>query len=177
MSKYTKTLLALVGATVMLSALVAGASANRLSSTSRNIRATWASMEFIEPLNSTVRCPVTLEGSLHSGIITKTPGALIGHISRGTVATSSCSGGTASILQANLPWHVRYSGFAGTLPNITVMRTTVIGASFRVAGPFGTCLFTSSAAQPTTGDFNRAVVGGALTSVNVGGEITSNEGC
>jgi len=177
MSKYARTLLALVGATIVLSALVSGASAGRLSTSSRNIRATWSSLEFIEPLGTTVRCPLTLEGSLHSSTIAKVLGALIGHISRGTINDAVCSGGRFTILQASLPWHVRYNGFVGTLPNITALKTSVIGMSYRSATPAGICLFTSTAAQPLQLDFSRSTVTRALTAATVGGPMTSNEGC
>ena len=56
--------------------------------------------------------------------------------------------------------------------------SNIIGASFRVLSAAGaSCLFTTSATSPASGRFNRNTVGGALTSVDVGGTITSNEGC
>jgi hypothetical protein len=177
MSKYTKTLLALVGATVMLGALVGSASAGRLSTTSRNIRATWSGMRFVEPaFGASVICPVTLEGSLHSAVIAKVDQALIGHISRATLNNGSCSGGRATILQASLPWHVHYNGFTGTLPNITALRTLIDGAAFRVDGAF-TCLFLTEHGRPAIGTFNRNTGTRALSNVDVSGEITSVEGC
>ena len=177
MSKYARTLLALVAATVLLSALVSSASAGRLSTTSRNVRATWASMEFIEPLGTTVRCPVTLEGSFHSATMAKVVDALVGHISRATLNNAVCSGGTGTILQASLPWHIRYVGFMGTLPNITALRTVAIGMGFRAAGSFGNCLFLTTTLQPSTGQLNRNATTRSLTSVTAGGTITSSENC
>jgi len=177
MLKHSRLLLVVIGAAVTLGALVGTASANRLSTTNRNIRATWAQMVFEGAFEQTVVCPVTLEGSLHSNVIAKTAGALVGFISRGTVNSNNCTGGNATILQASLPWHVRYASFAGTLPNITSITTNIIGAQFRVLSSAGaSCLFTTSTTQPASGTFNRAA-GGALTSVDVAGRITSNEGC
>jgi hypothetical protein len=178
MAKYARTLLAVVGATVMLSALVSSASAGRLSTTSRNVRATWSSMEFVEPVfGASVRCPVTLEGSFHSATMAKVVEALVGFISRGTINNSLCAGGRGTILQASLPWHIRYVGFQGTLPNITVLRTVALGMGFRVDGAFGSCLFLTTVLQPSTGSLNRSVVTRSLTSVDAGGEITSSEAC
>jgi hypothetical protein len=178
MCRHAKTLLAVVGATVMLTALVSSASAGRLSTTSKNTRATWASLELIEPVfGSTVRCPITVEGSFHSATMGKVAGALVGHISRSTINTTGCSGGRATILQASLPWHIRYSGFTGTLPNITALRTDAIGVQIRIEGAFGSCLFTSSVTQPIIGTLNRSVATRSLTSVTTGGGIVSNEAC
>jgi hypothetical protein len=175
MSKYTRTLLALIGATVLLSALTSAASANRLSITNQNIRSTWTNMEFLEPLGQRVICSVTLEGSMHSATISKVAGALIGYITRGTL-TNPCVGGNATILQATLPWHVRYLSFEGVLPNITRFVVNVIGSQFRVRGNFGTCLFTSTTTQPTVGTFPVGA-GGLLRESNVSGTITSGEAC
>lgn|SRR5829696_3083775 len=176
MRKYVKTLQALVATTIVLSALVGTASANRRSTSSRNIRATWTALEFIDAFGTTVRCPLTLEGSLHSAVITKTLGALIGHITRGTINSAGCAAGGFTILQANLPWHVRYNGFQGTLPNITAVRTTVINMAFRLQSPSGTCLFLTTATQPLSMQLNRAA-GGGLTSAVLSGTITSSEAC
>ena len=172
MSKYARLLLTLIGATVMLGALVGTASANRLSTSNRNIRATWARMTFSGGFGDVV-CPVTLEGSLHSAVMTKVLHALIGHISRGTVASGSCTSGRATILQASLPWHVTYEGFIGALPNITALRTLVIGAGFQIQEPtFGvTCLARTEVGRPAYGTYNRNTATGALTSVDVSGTI------
>ena len=176
MSKCTRTLLALASAAIMLSALASAASANHLSTSTRTARATWTAMEFIEPFGQTVRCPVTLEGTLHSATISKTPELLVGFITRATVGTNSCSGGSATVLQETLPWHLRYAGFTGTLPNMTAVIINTIGSAFRVRGPFGTCLFTSTTTQPTRGTYSLNT-SHAVTGVAVSGTITSNEGC
>jgi hypothetical protein len=76
----------------------------------------------------------------------------------------------------NLPWHVKYQSSKGTLPNITSLHILVTGVSFRIHGPFGACLFPTTDAQHAGGIFNREVAG-TLTSIAIGGSITSNEAC
>lgn len=166
--KLCKLLLAVVGATVLLGALVSTASANHLSSSTQTFRGTWARAEFIGGFG-TVSCSLTLEGSLHSRTISKTAGLLMGAVTRASVGP--CSAGSATILQASLPWHVRYASFAGTLPTISSITTNVIGSAFQIREPtFGiTCLSTSTAESPSTGTYN--LNSGSVTSVTLGGSI------
>ena len=166
--KLCKLLLAVVGATVLLGALVSTASANHLSSSTQSFRATWTSSEFIGGFG-TVHCSLTLEGSLHSRTINKTVGSLIGFVTRASVGP--CPSGSATILQATLPWHVQYAGFEGTLPRISSIRTNVIGSAFQIREPsFGiTCLSTSTASSPSTGTYT--LTSGSVTSVTLGGSI------
>lgn len=178
MLKYPKTLLALVGTAIVLGALVGSASAGRLSTSTRNIRVTWPSVEFIEPVfGYTNRCPITFEGSLHSATVAKSIGALIGHMSRATVNNNACSAVRATILQASLPWHVHYGGFLGSLPSISSVIMRVIAFEFRADGWWGDCLFTTTEAQAATLNYNRTTATGAVASVTMGGSITSSEGC
>ena len=174
MSKHLRFALAVVASTILVAAVVGTASANRLSISTRNIRAVWPRMTFSGPF-ATINCPVTLEGSLHSATIVKRAEALIGFITRAAVTTAACEGsGTATILQTSLPWHVLYTGFQTSLPNITAINTRIIGAAFEVT--VGPCLFVSSTTQPATGAFNREA-GGVITGVTAGGEITSTTDC
>ncbi len=179
MRNRSKLLLAALGAAVLLAAAVGTASAARLQVSGQSITAVWRAMTFRAPaVGVSVSCPVTLEGTLHSRTIIKTPGSLIGYIARATVGEASCTGGRARTLTARLPWHVQYSSFSGTLPNITSVNTNVIGAEFliqaRVLGTEVSCLYTTSAAEPATGRFE--LTAGTLTSVTVGGEIRSASG-
>jgi hypothetical protein len=171
-----RTLLALAGATVLLAALTSIASAGRLSTSSQQLRATFVSLEF-EGAFGVIRCQVTIEGSFHSRTTTKTIGSLVGYITRAVLGP--CSAGTATILTETLPWHVRYSGFEGTLPEISNLRAHVVGASLRVREPGGgvTCLARSTAAEPGTATFNRDTVTGALTTARVGGIATTGAEC
>ncbi|HKG04736.1 MAG TPA: hypothetical protein VKB03_16305 [Conexibacter sp.] len=177
MMKQSKVWLALLGATVALGALVGTASARNLSISNQSIRATWAAMEFSNPSAGVlVRCPVTLEGSLHSRTIAKVVNSLIGYITRAAVAEGSCVGGRARVRTETLPWHVTYQGFSGTLPNILTIRTTVARPAFDVTATFFgfpiTCTFRTS---NVNGIFNREA-GGALTNVQVEGRELAGEG-
>src|SRR5436853_5582788 len=109
-------LTALVAA-LLLSAAVTTASARTLSASTQNIRVTWRSLEFVSPV-VTVRCQITLEGSFHSRTIAKIERSLIGHVTRVTVKTESCTNGQPTAETSSLPWHITYEGFRGTLPRI-----------------------------------------------------------
>jgi hypothetical protein len=115
---YRKTLLALLAATVMLTAFSSVASAGRLSVSSNLFRVTWRSLEFESAALGTVRCPITLEGSYHARTMAKVNGALVGYITRAGIGTAGCTGGRATALAETLPWHIRYRSFVGTLPRI-----------------------------------------------------------
>lgn len=171
--KLSKLLLAVVGATVLLGALVSSASAGRLSSSENRLTATWARMNFSGGLG-TVECEVVLAGTLHSRSIVKTIGTLIGFITAANV--SRCSRGGATVLRETLPWRMHYNGFGGSLPNISSIATTVLGSAFRIREPtFGiTCLALTEAEEPATGLYN--ISGGAVVSATVGGEIETSCG-
>lgn len=153
---------------LVLFALTGTSGANTLQLTETTFRTAYRSLEFTAA-GSTVRCPVTLEGSFHSASISKTGGALLGHVTR--VSTGTCTGGTVTALTGTLPWHVQYSSFAGTLPNITSVRLQAIGASFQVH-PTGllTCLARSEASHAVTLGYERTTQG-EITGVRAGGTI------
>ncbi len=172
--KYVKCLLAMALAAVALGALVGTASANRLSFSSSTLRGTWASTEFAGGFG-TVRCSMTIEGSLHSRSIVKTAGALIGYITRASIGP--CATGSATVLTATLPWHIRYSSFSGTLPNISRITANVIGMGLQIREPtLGiTCLATSTAAEPVIIIIVREA-GGIIVIIVWGGEIETSCG-
>jgi hypothetical protein len=150
-----KLLLAALTATALF-AVAVSASANRfeISNFERGFRVVFSSLELSSTAGSEiVRCPVTIEGTWHQRTLLKTSGRLIGFITRAAIGVTEppCSGGVARVLSESLPWHVRYESFTGTLPNITSLKTQIIGAAFqtRVTGGLGiTCLALSSAAHP-----------------------------
>jgi hypothetical protein len=110
---------------------ISTASANRFSVSNKNFRVVWTGLQFTgEAGEGLVTCPVTLEGSFHSATIRKVEGALIGHVSRASVTSTSCSGGSATINQASLPWHVTYVGFIGRLPRIEIQILLLKGVNF-----------------------------------------------
>jgi len=178
MSRFSKMVVALVGAIAVMSVVVGSASARTFSSSSQTLRAVWREMTFTASTGARVVCPVSLEGSLHSRTIAKVRYGLIGYITRADLG-AGCTGGTATILRETLPWHVKYDSFAGELPRITAIRVLIINASFRVRLNEGfNCLFRTTDAEHALGTLNRNTTTGELTSAEVGpSEITSTEGC
>jgi hypothetical protein len=173
--KIRKLLLATAGATVLLGALASSASAGRLEISTQAIRSQWRSLQFNAPFG-TFTCQVTLEGTLHSRSMVKTIGSLIGYITRARFGP--CTTGSATILTETLPWHVRYSGFTGILPEINSLIVHVIGYAFRIREPGGlTCLARSTAAQPAVGTFHRDTVTHLLTEVGISGRIRVGAEC
>jgi hypothetical protein len=174
--KLSKLLLAVVGATVLLGAFVSSASAGRLSQSSETLRATWTRMNFSGSPFGTVECEVVLEGRLHTRTMNKVNLSLMGYLTAANV--TRCARGSATVLRETLPWHVRYSSFVGALPNITAIRTLVVGSSFTIREPaFGaTCLARATPEEPSTGTYNRETGTGLLVSASVGGEIRCRGG-
>jgi hypothetical protein len=170
--RLSKLLLATIGATVLLGALVGSASARSFSSTSQTLRSTFSRVRFSGVFGS-ITCHVTLEGSLHTRTIAKVAGTLIGYITAANLG--ECAEGSATILRETLPWHVRYLSFTGTLPAITSLSINVIGASFRVREPLATCLARSTPESPSVGTFNREA-GGALLTAEISGTIPTSCG-
>jgi len=168
-------ILVMIGATVLLCALVSSASARNFETTSQTLRAQFRELRFSFPFGSPA-CQVTVEGSFHARTIQKVVGTLSGFITRADLGI--CSGGTVTILRETLPWHIRYSAFTGTLPNITSVRASVIGASLRVRETSGMiiCLARTTATEPGIVTFNREV-GGAVTNVELGGRIRVGAEC
>lgn len=156
MRNHSKLILSALTAALILAAVVTTASASRLSISNRNFRVVWNPLQFSEAEGGTeTRCPVTLEGTFHSNVIVKAAGALVGYVTRGIVAEGSCTNAsTARILQASLPWHVRYRSFRGTLPRIERIRLELVGAAFLLNVFFGSaqCLYQSTSASPAAGE-------------------------
>jgi hypothetical protein len=163
--KLSKLLLAVVGATVLLGALVSSASARNFSNSSQTNRASWTRMDFSGGFG-TIECEVVLSGSFHSRTSTKTVGSLIGYITAANV--TRCARGGATINRESLPWHRRYRGFTGTLPNRTGVTETVTGAEWRLREPFGISCTVLAAESSTIGTYAIGA-GGVVTSAAVSG--------
>jgi hypothetical protein len=163
--KLSKLLLAVVGATVLLGALVVSASAGRLEDSSVNNRVVWSRVIFRGGIGNS-ECEARVEGRFHTRSITKTAGSLVGYITAATIIRCARGGGTVN--QASLPWHRRYRAFSGTLPRIATVEETITGAEWRVREPtFGiTC--TVRAAESST-IFTAVLSSGTVTSVSVSG--------
>jgi len=175
--RFGKTLLAVVGAAVVLSALVGSASAGRLSLSSGTWRVTFASLtlRYLEEINAAT-CAITLEGSFHARSIVKRANTLFGYVTR--AATGSCSLGSATLLTETLPWHVRYQSFAGTLPNITSMGIDIVGLAIRTRGINGTiCLTITMTTEPLRLRLTRETVTRALLEAEAEGEVHAEVGC
>jgi len=112
-------------------------------------------MEFVAESflgRETLRCPVTMEGSFHSATAQKVRNALIGNVTRATAFSARCTGGTTTVLQATLPWHVTFESFEGRLPNISALLFLLIGVSFQTTNSSGTrCLARSEPNHNLTG--------------------------
>lgn len=170
-------LLAVVGGAVLLGALVGPASARSLSSSSQTFRMMFSRLEWENGFVRT-RCPVTLEGSFHSRIIAKVSGTLIGLIT--AVPRGTCTLNTMTVLTETLPWHVRYTSFAASLPAIVQVTLNVIG--FSIQGREGitgvVCLSNPSTPErPVRLILGRETVGGALREPVIEGEVLSEDRC
>jgi len=171
--KMCKLLLAAVGATVLFGSLVSAAAARNFEISQQRLRATFREVEF-EGGFAITRCEAILEGTLHSRTMPKVIGSLIGYITRATLGP--CVNGTAMIQGERLPWHIRYSGFQGTLPDINSFITHVIGVGVRIREAGGIeCLILSTAAEPVIGTYHRDA--SSHLTVGLGGRIRTGAEC
>lgn len=173
--KIIRTLLALLGATILLGALAGAASARNFSISSQLLRGTWRSVEYVIP-GATARCQLTLEGSFHSRTAPKVIGSLVGYIT--SAILGPCASGVATILRETLPWHSRYSGFEGTLPNISsiIGHAANVSARIREAGGI-TCLYRSTASEPAIISLHRSTVTQEITEAGLTGRIRTGIEC
>jgi hypothetical protein len=152
----------------MMAAAVGTASATRLSTSSQGIRAAWTNVEFIAS-GINVRCPVTIEGTLHSSTISKVSGILLGYVTRAIFGEASCANGRARTLPESLPWHIQYLGFnaAAGLPEIEKVNVAVLGGTWlalvNILGSNVSCLYRTTAAEPATVSLNRVLATRALS--------------
>jgi hypothetical protein len=141
-----KMLFAALSAAALLGTMAGSATARNFSVLEASSTATFPRVEFAGGFG-TVRCNLTLGARLHSRTFAKVLESLAGLITAATVG--GCEAGSATILRETLPWHMRYNGFSGTLPEISSIATNVIGFSFRIREPFGVeFLGTSTASNP-----------------------------
>ncbi len=167
-----KVLLAVTAAVVLLGALVGTASARNLSISSQFMRALFRAVTF-EGAFGRIVCEIQIEGSFHNRTVVKRVGSLVGYVT--AVQLLSCATGTATVLRETLPWHVRYLGFIGTLPNITSITAAIIGGSLQVREPFLTCLARGTEARPAIAQLNRDVATRVISSAQIAGSIPT--GC
>lgn len=169
MTKTGKFVAVALVASVTMAFAVSNASAARLSiNRNADFEIIWTGLRFIAPIGDTVVCSVTLLGHFHSLTITKTAESLIGFIDHARLG--ACTGGTATILVATLPWHVQYESFRGRLPTITQVVVKLVNASFQINNDTETCLMATTAAEPAIGTTN-IEAGGAATLLGASGSI------
>jgi hypothetical protein len=144
-----------IGVAVLLGVLVASAPARIFTLSNNFFRAQYSTVTF-SGLFGNFSCPMTLEGSLHARTLAKVANTLVGYIT--AAALGACLEGTGTILRETLPWHMRYGGFSGALPNINNIRANVTGASVRIRESAGiTCLERSVVTSPITITFGRSI--------------------
>ena len=153
MTPKTTRILTGLTATLILALAIANASANRLSITSSRLwRVTWTSLKLRNNINSnTMLCPLTLEGSFHHATIVKTLNSLVGYVKRATTNSAACTGGHWTVPQESLPWHIRYRGYSGRLPNITLIILGIVGVRWEIETAGLTCIATTTASSPFLG--------------------------
>jgi len=178
MRTIVKPVLVALTAAALLASVVGAASARNFSFTTRNLRAVFTPVTYAEPFNFyNIRCNVTMEGSLHETTAAKVLETLIGYVTR-AIASHPCAGGeswawngTEGALTGNvnsLPWHIRYAGFTGTLPNIATIRINLIRPKFSINN--GICLGTY---QPAVQRFILNVAAGRTATLSPEGELSS----
>jgi hypothetical protein len=147
----TKLILAALAAALVMAFATTGASARNLSiSHGELFNAIWREIRLVSGGISVFACDLTLEGSFHYRTMTKTPEALVGYVTR---ARGNCSPGSATVLTARLPWHIRYGGFEGALPRITGVRYLIVEFELRYREPSigAECLMRTTNTRPMVG--------------------------
>ena len=168
MTAQTKTWLTILGATVILCAQIGAASARNLSLSNQTFRSTFREMRFIGS-GRTLTCAMTLEGSFHARTVAKVLNTLMGFITRAAFNEASCLNATFRVRTETLPWHVRYLGFTGTLPNFREVLVNFERFGFDVTAEFvGFSVTCSYRTTPVRGSFTREA-GGALTESRIAG--------
>ncbi|MGB2709974.1 MAG: hypothetical protein WBC33_00535, partial [Conexibacter sp.] len=136
MHVHGKLLLATAASALLLAVLTSTASANRgvqfepAGAVQGTAGVTWTT----SPDSRIFTGLVTLRGSLHR-TIAKTTGSLAGLITDCRTALGEVGLIFIRIegrCELTLPWHVRYVGFTGTLPNIRESIMTLVGTGFRL---------------------------------------------
>jgi hypothetical protein len=163
----SKLLFASVTVALLLSMAVGSVSARDLSITNRAFRIVWTDLRLSNHSGQLfISCPVTLEGSFRSATIHKVEELLIGYMTRGTVVGGACTGGRATVNQEALPWHIRYGGFSGRLPTITLITMNIIVTKYEVESAGLTCKVQTPVATPLR--INAAIgEGGGMTEIIV----------
>jgi len=177
MRKHTKLMLAALGVTMLLGAATNAADARNLRTSEKNFELIWdevfpgkTAFRFTPESGGSVTCTLALSGSFTESTIAKAAGQ-IGTISSANVGL--CKEGAQSVLRETLPWKLRYAGFSGTLPTITALRVSVVGATFRLRAPNGLeCLWGVIDRIPLAGEIDAFGTGGTPENIRVDETVT-----
>lgn len=158
--------LAALVAAGMLCAAVGTAHANRgqVVNGEANYLTKWGPIE-ITMGEFVVRCNLVLEGSFAATTFAKRAGTTISRIEEASF--EGCSGGRASVLTATLPWTTTYSSFSGTLPRITGISVSLVGAgaSIEPTGFGASCLLRTETGAPAKGTATTTAEAGGLLEI------------
>jgi hypothetical protein len=156
----SKLCLAALTAALCLGVMVDSSSARRLEVSTQRIRTITPEFSAIGG-EIRITCSITTEGSFHSRTISKVSGALVGYITRISIA-HPCRGGEIRALTETLPWHIEYLSFTGTLPRITSMRGALVGLNIQQEAIGITCLYRTTQEHPGIG----------ISEINAEGQVT-----
>jgi hypothetical protein len=141
-SKWLATIAALSSGLVLI--ISAAGTAGRLSTSTGTFRQTYTALNFEREFFGSVRCPVTLEGSLHARTMSKVVETLIGYITSARVFEAACVGGRAGFKTETLPWTIRYNSFTGTLPNISSVKRVALWGKINLPIEGAECFYTAN---------------------------------
>jgi hypothetical protein len=140
------------------------ANANRFEISNQNWRGVYENFT-IQWEVIRIRCPLTLEGSFHSKVISKIVNSLVGYVTR-AIFQAPCEETTVTALNATLPWHEIYESFSGTLPQIRTFNTQIVGFQYLISLFGGSCLYGSPMTRPA---FQTMAIESTLISSNIRG--------
>jgi hypothetical protein len=138
-----------LAAALLMALSASAASARNISISHPELwNAVWSQVRFQSGGATAAACSVTLEGSFHYRTFLKVREALIGYVTRAIMR--NCTEGSATVLTTNLPWHIRYQSFEGTLPNILAIRVLLLLEELQIKERiFGTtCLKRTTNTEP-----------------------------
>jgi hypothetical protein len=147
MNNVRKSLVTMLLASLAISIAASSASANALSIDDTDF------LWFTDPLTVTMAgdntsCDVTVRMSLHRAVVLKTPGSLIGNITR--VSATNCDvGSSVTVLAETSSSHATFDGWSGTLPNIATISIAAIRWAIRIdPSDLPACLLVTSSEEP-----------------------------
>lgn len=148
----TKLLLAGLTAAAMMLSLVATASARNVSVSQRGYELDYGFR--FEAGGNNIRCePSIFLGIYKESTFAKAQHQQVDEIRHSSSRSQTCTGGGLTVLTETLPWQVDYEGFSGRLPQITAIRTSIIGLAFRISTSGLGCLVATTATKPAFAEF------------------------